>query len=78
MKKKVIAVFCALTLMFGMSLTAMAEVSPSGTQDTTDTTNTTSKAPETGEANLLIYGVAAAALLSGAAVISRKRLEALK
>lgn len=40
-------------------------------------TQSGSKAPQTGESDLYIYGVAAALFLSGTVVISRRRLEAL-
>lgn len=76
MKKRLAMIMCALTLTFGMTSNVMAEVSPTGTPDNTPS-DKEEEAPKTGESNLLIYGAAAALLLSGTAVISRKRLEAL-
>lgn len=78
MKKKLMILLCALTLMFGSAFNVSAAISPSGNKDHTETTDKTEKAPKTGESDLLIYGIAAAMLCTGTAVVSKKRLEALK
>ncbi|HIZ43527.1 MAG TPA: LPXTG cell wall anchor domain-containing protein [Firmicutes bacterium] len=77
MKKKFLVLVCALVLVFGLSLTAAAEASPSGSQ-ITETGGGTDKAPATGESNAVIYAAAAAAVLTGTAVIAKKRLEAVR
>ena len=78
MKKKLMVFLCALTLMCGSALNVSAAVSPSGSKDHTETTDKKETAPKTGESDLLIYGIAAAMLCTGTAVVSKKRLEALK
>lgn len=75
MKKKLMVLACALTLVFGMTVNTMAADSPTGTKNTTASTNKSSTAPKTGESDMLIYGLAGALLMGGTAVISRKRLE---
>lgn len=78
MKKKLMVLLCAMTLVFGMTVNTMAADSPTGKKDTTTSTNKPATAPKTGESDMLIYGLAGALLLSGTAVVSRKRLEALR
>ena len=64
--------------MCGTALNVSADVSPSGSKDYTETTDKTETAPKTGESDLLIYGIAATMLCTGTAVVSKKRLEALR
>lgn len=81
MKKKMLALVCAVTLVFGGAVSVSASdtiVSPSGTPDTTQTTDKSDTAPKTGESNMLLYGIAGALLLTGTAVVSKKQLEASK
>ena len=82
MKKKLLVFACALTLMFGMAMNVSAADSPSGSSDhsspSSGATNPAPVAPKTGESNLLVYGIVAAALCTGPAVISRKQLEEYK
>lgn len=74
MKRLIIALMCALTLMVGTTVNVMAAESPSGKPDTTPSTGTEDKAPKTGEGNMLIYALATAAVLGGTAVVSKKKL----
>lgn len=74
MKKRLLAVVCALTLVMGMSMTAMAAVSPEGKPENTETPDESQESPKTGEGDILVYGVALSALLAGTAVFSRRRL----
>ena len=71
MKKRMMIMLCSAMLICGLSVPAMAAVSPTGTRVETPTTNKTSTAPKTGEGNLALYSL----LLGGTAVISRKKLE---
>lgn len=75
MKKKMLVLICTLLLAFGMTMTAAAEGSPQGKQDTTQTEDKTDKAPATGESHAVIYAAAAAVLLAGTAVLSVERLK---
>ncbi|MEE1031465.1 MAG: LPXTG cell wall anchor domain-containing protein [Ruminococcus sp.] len=78
MKKRVLALVCAMTLMLGSTVTVFAKdpiISPSGVPDNTETTDKAETAPKTGEGNLLLYGIAGALVLAGTAVVSRKQLE---
>lgn len=77
MKKRIAAVACALMMTFSMAVNVMAAPSPTGNRDTSASSGS-SDAPKTGEGDLMIYGLAAALLCSGAAVVSQKRLKALK
>lgn len=77
MKKKLMTLLCAMTLMSAMTLNVSAEVSPEGKPDETPSDSTTETAPKMGEKNLFIYGIVAAALLTGTAVVSKKKLEEL-
>ena len=74
MKKRLLAVLCAATMTFGCATTVFAAVSPTATPKTT----TSSTSPKTGESNALIYGIAAALLASGTAVVSKKKLAEAK
>lgn len=78
MKKRIVVLMCAFTLMLGMALPVSAKNSPVGKKDTTETTDKSSTAPKTGEGELLIYGAAAAMLCAGAAVVSKKRLNTIE
>lgn len=78
MKKRIAAVACALMMTFSMAVNVMAAPSPTGNRDTTTSKGGSSDAPKTGEGDLLIYGLAAALLFSGAAVVSQKRLKSAK
>lgn len=75
MKKKLGMMLCVLTLAASMSMNVMAAVSPVGEKDNTPSVSKTATAPKTGEGDLVFYGIAAAALLAGTAVLSKKRLE---
>ena len=75
MKKRMMIMLCSAMLICGLSVPAMAAVSPTGARVETPTTNKTSTAPKTGEGNLALYSLAGALLLGGTAVISRKKLE---
>ena len=66
MKKRMMIMLCSAMLICGLSVPAMAAVSPTGTRVET---------PKTGEGNLALYSLAGALLLGGTAVISRKKLE---
>lgn len=74
MKKRLMVMMCSLMMVFGMSQCVMADVSPEGEKITTETEDKTSTAPKTGEGDMVIYTIAAAAVLSGTVVVSRKRL----
>lgn len=78
MKKRVMVMMCTLMMVFGMTQPVMAKVSPEGSKITTDVADKPVTAPKTGEGNAVYYALAAAAVLSGTAVISRKRLENVK
>ena len=75
MKKRMMIMLCSAMLICGLSVPAMAAVSPTGKRDETTTTNKATTAPKTGEGNLALYSLAGALLLGGTAVISRKKLE---
>ena len=75
MKKKLAMIMCTLILTFGTALNASAAVSPTGEPDTTPVEEETDTAPKTGEGNLFLYGAAAVLILSGTAVIAKKRLD---
>ncbi|MCD8020811.1 MAG: LPXTG cell wall anchor domain-containing protein [Clostridiales bacterium] len=77
MKKRIMALLCVMIMVVGMSVCTMAAVSPTGSSDTTTTTTKTTTAPKTGESNILLYGIAAAAVLAGTAAVSKKHLEEL-
>ena len=49
MKKRMMIMLCSAMLICGLSVPAMAAVSPTGTRVETPTTNKTSTAPKTGE-----------------------------
>ena len=78
MKKRLLVLACTLGLVFGMTMNVSAEVSPSGTKDTTQTTTKTETSPKTGESDVLLYGIAAAALLGGTVAVSKKRLDIME
>ena len=69
--------FLTLMMMFGMlfsfTLTASAEVSPSG-KPVTEEGKDTATSPKTGESDIVLYGLGAVAtvLASGAVVIRKK------
>ena len=58
MKKRMMIMLCSAMLICGLSVPAMAAVSPTGTRVETPTTNKTSTAPKTGEGNLALYSLA--------------------
>lgn len=78
MKKRLLTFVCACVLLFGLSVNTLAADSPTGTRDTTTTTNKATTSPKTGESDVLFYGIAGVVLLSGAVIVSRKRLEEMK
>lgn len=78
MKKRLLTFVCAFVLLFGLSVNTLAADSPTGTRDTTTTTNKATTSPKTGESDVLFYGIAGVVLLSGAVIVSRKRLEEMK
>lgn len=78
MKKRLLTLVCAFVLLFGLSVNTLAADSPTGTRDTTTTTNKATTSPKTGESDVLFYGIAGVVLLSGAVIVSRKRLEEMK
>lgn len=78
MKKRLLTFVCAFVLLFGLSVNTLAADSPTGTKDTTTTTNKATTSPKTGENDVLFYGIAGVVLLSGAVIVSRKRLEEMK
>ena len=63
--------------MFAMTMNVSAEASPEGKPDHTPSDSTTETAPKMGEKDIFIYGIAAAALLTGTAAVSKKKLEEL-
>lgn len=72
MKKRILTVLCAMTLALGISVSASAEAQiPSPSAKPVEEKGS----PATGENNTVIYGLAAAVLLAGTAVISKKQLE---
>lgn len=77
MKKKMMTLICAMICMFAMSLNVFAAKSPEATPETKPSKPQTETAPKMGEENFALYGIFAAALLTGTAVISRKQLEKL-
>lgn len=77
MKKKLMTLLCAMTLMCAMTMNVSAESSPEGQPDNTPSDSATETAPKMGETNLFVYGIVAAALLTGTAVVSKKKLEEL-
>lgn len=79
MKKRLLTLVCAFVLLFGLSVNTLAADSPTGTRDTTTTTtNKATTSPKTGESDVVFYGIAGVVLLSGAVIVSRKRLEEMK
>lgn len=77
MKRKLMTLLCAMTMMFAMTVNVSAAVSPEGKPDNTPSGSKTETAPKMGEKDLYIYGIAAAALLTGTAAVSKKKLEEL-
>lgn len=81
MKKRLLALVCAMTLVLGSTVTVFAKdpiISPEKTEkEETETDDKEETAPKTGESNALIYGIAAALVLGGTAVVSRKQLKAV-
>ncbi|MCI5530449.1 MAG: LPXTG cell wall anchor domain-containing protein [Blautia sp.] len=75
MKKRLAVVICSLMMVFGMTQSVMAKVSPTGTKITTETTDKTETAPKTGESSTAAWALGAGLLLTGGAVISRKHFE---
>ena len=71
--KKFATLMMMLMMMFSFTLTANAEVSPSG-KPVTDEGKDTVTSPKTGESDIVLYGLGAAAtvLASGAVVVRRK------
>lgn len=74
--KKLATLMIMLTLVFSFTLTANAEVSPSG-KPVTDAGKDTVTSPKTGESDIVLYGLGAVAtvLASGAVVVRRKVTE---
>ncbi len=73
MKKKLFVLLAVLVMIFSLSCTVSAEVSPEGKP----TEETGKKSPKTGEYDAL-YALVGVALLTGVFVVSRKQLQALK
>ena len=71
--KKLVTLMMMLVMMFSFTLTANAEISPSG-KPVTDAGTSDSTSPKTGESDIVLYGLGAVAtvLASGAVVIRRK------
>lgn len=85
MKKKLMVFLCAMALTFSVSVTGLAADSPTGDvlDDTGDRIDdekdkNKDKAPQTGEGQWVIYGLATAVLLSGTAVVAQKQLKKIK
>lgn len=78
MKRKWMAILCAMTLAFGVTATVSAADSPSGSVVDVNDRNDKDTAPQTGEAQWIVYGLAGAALLSGTAVAAKKQLKKKK
>ena len=78
MKKRLLTFLCGCVLLFGLSVNTLAADSPTGTRDTTTTTNKATTSPKTGESDVLFYGIAGVVLLSGAVIVSKKRLEEMR
>lgn len=79
MKKKLMIVLCAMALTFGVSATGLAADSPTGDiLDDDENQKDKDKAPQTGEGQWIVYGLGAAALLSGTAVVAKKQLKKTK
>ena len=74
--KKLATLMMMLVMLFSFTLTANAEVSPSGKPVTEDgTTDATS--PKTGESDIVLYGLGTAAVvLASGAVVLRKKVTA--
>ena len=74
--KKLVTLMMMLMMMFSFTLTANAEISPSG-KPVTDQGTTDVTSPKTGETDLVLYGLGAAAtILSTSAVVIRKKVNA--
>lgn len=71
--KKMVTLLMMLVMMFSFSMTANAEISPSGTPETTPGTDLV-VSPKTGESNIVLYGLGmTAVVLASGAVVIRKR-----
>lgn len=75
MKKRIAIVMCSLMMVFGMTQGVMAKVSPTGTKITTETVDKSATAPKTGESSAAAWALAAGLVLTGGAIVSRKRSE---
>lgn len=74
--KKLVTLLMVLVMMFSFTLTANAEISPSG-KPVTENGTTDATSPKTGESDIVLYGLGAAAVvLSSGAVVIRKRVVA--
>ena len=71
--KKLATLLMMLVMMFSFTLTASAEISPSGKPVTEEGTSDATS-PKTGESDIVLYGLGAVAtvLASGAVVIRKK------
>ena len=71
--KKMVTLLMMLVMMFSFSMTANAEISPSGTPETTPGTDLV-VSPKTGESDIVLYGLGmTAVVLASGAVVIRKR-----
>ena len=74
--KKLVTLMMMLMMIFSFTLTANAEISPSG-KPVTDQGTTDATSPKTGESDIVLYGLGAVAtILSSGAVVIRKKANA--
>ena len=73
MMKKLATMLMMLMMIFTFSMTANAEISPSG-KPVTESGTTTGTSPKTGENDVVLYslGAAVVVLASGAVVVRKK------
>lgn len=72
--KKLVMMLCTVMMLSATTVTAMAAISPTGTQKTDVAPQKTNTAPKTGESDVLLYSMAAALLCGGVAAASKKHL----
>ena len=71
--KKIVTLMMMLVMLFSFTLTANAEISPSG-EPVTEEGTTEATSPKTGESDMVLYGLGAAvAVLASGAVVIRKK-----
>lgn len=74
--KKLATLMMMLVMLFSFTLTANAEISPSGKPVTEEGTSDVTS-PKTGESDIVLYGLGTAAVvLASGAVVLRKKVTA--